>query len=268
MGVYPSKPSSITSQKSVNTNVSKAEVSQHLTELQQALELFSKNDILVNIQNMKVFDQLDTKTKDYISTVIKSLDQQVLLEIKNGNTTKISEIDHGNFEEAVKEKLKPYSLLLNPSNPDAGVKKVIEAFKPCREMRGKYIYYQYKYIELNIFIIVFALKMKDVYTTSISNVIAEVAAKQQKDRDLLKDFIELSGKLTTVSTDGKEINMKEITELGRQAYNNINDSYSQIIKRLEEMEKGNLSEVIKTLLDGNEQLQTTIAQHLASKATI
>lgn len=110
-----------------------------------------------------------------------------------------------------------------------------EMFKPMRQLRAKAKFYQYKYIELNLFILIYIVNMQELINGTLTDLMDDLKVKSQHEVDVIQTFIKIAESLG----DMANIKTKKISDLGDLAYKHILKGHLDTTLKLKKLQEDN-----------------------------
>lgn len=112
--------------------------------------------------------------------------------------------------------------------------KVNGIFTPYTNLRTEAMFYRYKYIQVNIILIILITQFQDLFDTTFSAIAADFALKLEKQKALLEHFINIAQSLSADSQALNDEDRKNIDKVSGEAIDQlqkfINESKDKIDK--------------------------------------
>jgi hypothetical protein len=233
----------------------------NITELSKILQQFNTNDTenLVNRlkENSELSSKLPKDAMDRIGTIHKSLLDSIDAGVSDEEKKKMLQTDGGLskhiqmfMDKEMDAKMKDY--LSNPfiANDPTIQKNMVDITGSIKSIRSKYKFFEYKYIQMNLFLITFIKHVSDNMNKFINETIAFTEAREKYHLVLIHNVIKVfqeqlsSEAANMVNFDNTNISQL-LTELTQGVIKTIDDQ-----KELaESMRKQSLQEIIKYLME-------------------
>jgi hypothetical protein len=293
MGASSSKPDVLTDEEIMKDIEGKKgivdkEMTENLTNLSDILSQFDKNDtqgILEKITKMKDFEgKLPTTVLNRVGKVHKELLDTLDSSLSDDDKKKqlqsnsaISNYIQQHVNQDLDTKMKTY--LENPfiKNDPVVKQSMSDVTNSIKTIRGKYKFFEYKYLQMNVFLILFT---KHIHTT-VKKFIDETAAfYEARDKyhlvlihNVIKTFQQQLGDETKQLT---ELDTSAFTETIKQLTQSVMESITKQKSISEKMKQDSLQEILKFLMErevdfakdiikGVEDYKTTHATTLAGE---
>ena len=142
--------------------------------------------------------------------------------------------------------------LVSKNNMADSVNKM---FDPYTKLRSEVMFYRYKYIQINVILIIVIEQFQNIFDTSISAIAAEYLLQIEETYNLLKRFIDLANNLASHNELQLQIEdgLKEtIHKLAGNAYEKLEKQISEMPEKLKQI-NGNTPQLLaQMLLDTNQ----------------
>jgi hypothetical protein len=245
-------------------------LSENLTNISDLLVQYGKNDTQAIVNKIKSMEEFRGKIPDSVlakaSSVHKSILDTIDSSLSDTDKNRLLETDSG-----IADHIKMYvdkemdakmsSYLDNPfiKNDPIIQKSMSEVTSSIKTIRGKYKYFEYKYIQMNMFLILFT---KHVHTT-VSKFIDESAAFYEAREkyhlvlihNVVKIFQDQLGdetkKLTDLDTAQFSTAIKELTT-------SVMDSIGKQKQLSEKLKQESLADILTFLMQREEDFATDI----------
>jgi hypothetical protein len=259
----PSEPEVILTkeewQKTLNTKI---------TQFKEGIDALSKNDkqqLRKLLTTMPVFTRLPQPTQSDILKILSATEKS-LENFENGSDVQLEKfIENVSGDKVIKFSNTVLQDEFVKNNPDLK-QKVEEFVSPLSKLHSKYKFYQYKYIQTNILMLVMMVQMQDItanYALSIKHATLGTIAKQKK---VISDFVRLASDVNNdASTDSPEV--KDITQLANNAYKQLQAHFDELTTKLNSYDQETGSKLVEILLQSG---QTSIddLQKLTKSASV
>lgn len=133
------------------------------------------------------------------------------------------------------------------------VDSVKNLFDPYTKLRSEVMFYRYKYIQINVILIIIIEQFQNIFDTSISAIGAEYMLKVEESHKLLKHFIELANTLAKQDNPDIENETRQtIHMLADTAYNKLNSEFAQMKEKIANVNSNTPKLLAQLLLDTNQ----------------
>jgi len=245
---------------------------ENITGLNDILTQFSKNDTQGIVDKIKSMEEFKDKIPESVLSKVGDV-HRTLLDTIDSSLTESDKKKQLETDAAVASyiqkfvdkdldvKMKDY--LQNPfiQNDPVVAQSMNDVTNSIKTIRGKYKYFEYKYVQMNIFLILFTKHVHNIMKKFIDETSTFYAAREKYHlvliHNVVKTFQQQLGDETKKLTDiNTEDFTKSITELTKNVMESIttqkqlgekmkNDSLAEILKYLMERETEFAQEVIK-----------------------
>lgn len=168
-------------------------------------------------------------------------------------------VRNDDFKKIIDSNMSKYNIVLDDKQRET----IYSMLEPIKNLKARHLYYQYKYVELNAFIILFVEKIQEVYENSIATAVLELKSRQEREREMFKAFGDLTVNMSKIAGDSDVIKQDEIQNLTLDAYDKIIKHQTDTLSKLTSLQsKQTIIEVLKGILDGNDELQKAVATYV------
>lgn len=266
MGNYGSKTNIGKSSDQVKEKLTDAQIQsevQNLSQLIQKFGQFEESDLNDNLE--KILDKFEPRSQEFIKKTLKHMfqDTDVKTAFRSNNITEFTTAMNKNPElalsiDALKKRMESVD-----KNIGTAIKPNVDIMiNNLQGLRGKSLFYQYKYVESNLFLIMFALQVNELMHKTTDFYIAKFVEQQEKDRQFMVQLIELSAALSNQASS-QDIDMKELNGYAADAIKKIKSRHEKITQQLKDYQENKLPDLLVDILKGNEAL----AQEVHTKTT-
>lgn len=139
-------------------------------------------------------------------------------------------------------------------NPE--LKKSVDTlFIPVATMHTKYKYYFYKYVQLNIFLILFANHVQEVMNIQYAKILDYMREQSAKDEQLVKNLVSMMTKIANLDDPQLDASQRDdIERLGNDAMSAAASRIDNLEQFVEKMKKNSFEEIIKMFVDTQEEI--------------
>lgn len=233
----------------------------NLEGLNTILTQFSKNDtqgIVDKIKSMPEFkNQLPKDILDKVSSVHKSildtLDQSLTDEEKkkqlegDGNIVKFIQ---RYVDKELDDKMQDY--LQNPfiKNDQVVQKSMVSVTNSIKNIRGKYKYFEYKYVQMNVFLILFTKHVHTTIKKFIDETSAFYTAREKYHLVLIHNVIKIfEEQLGTETKNFADLDTTKFSTAIKELTQSVMNSISQQKEMGEKMKQDSLADILKFLME-------------------
>lgn len=171
-------------------------------------------------------------------------------------------VNNDDFKKIIDTNMSKYNIVLDEKQRDT----IYNMLEPIKNLKARHLYYQYKYVELNAFIILFVEKIQEVYENSIATAVLELKSRQEREREMFKAFGDLAVNMSKIAGDSDVIKQDEIQNLTLDAYDKIIKHQTDTLSKLTSLQsKQTIIDVLKGILEGNDQLQAAVGTYISDK---
>lgn len=140
--------------------------------------------------------------------------------------------------------------------------KVNGIFKPYTNLRTEAMFYRYKYIQVNVILIIIISQIRELFDTTFGAISAEFELKYLKQQALLEKFIELARVMSESKDPMSDEQRDDIYTLSTNAYNKLDDQVKDMKDKIKNLSNGAAEEIAKMLLDTNQVTIDTLQEHM------
>jgi hypothetical protein len=247
-------------------------LTQNLTNISDLLVQYGKNDteaIVDKIRSMEEFkgkipDNILTKASNAHKSILDSIDSSLSPDDKK----KKLETDGGVADQIKKyvdkdmdEKMKGY--LENPfiKNDPIVQKSMTDVTTSIKTIRGKYKYFEYKYIQMNMFLILFTQHIHTTVSKFINETAAFYEAREKYHLVLIHNVIKIfQEQLGDETKNFADLDTTQFSAAIKELATSVMDSIGKQKQLAETMKQQSLSEILKFLMDREKDFATNIVK--------
>jgi hypothetical protein len=237
-----------------------------LTRLSDLMKEFNRNDVphmLEDVQSkgIKVPNNIVDKLKNSHELILNSIDNAYTAEEKGKkieSNTAVSEYIQKHVDKDLDEQIKAY--MDNPFiKEDPMVQRgVVDVANSIKSIRGKYKFFEYKYLQMNIFLIAFVNHVNDTLIKFVNETGAFYEAREKYHlmliRNLVKTFqeqLDIEAKDAYGRTDAANIgdSLKELTS-------SVIESITKQKEFTENQKQQSLQDILKFLMERETEFAT------------
>jgi hypothetical protein len=237
-------------------------LSNNITELGTLLGQFQKNDTMARVDKIKSMDEFKGKVPDTVlakvseahKNVLDSLDNTLLSPEDRNNQLSTDNALSNYIQKSVNkdldEKMKTY--LANPFiEGDPVVKKSMsEVTNSIKTIRGKYKFFEYKYLQLNVFMILFVKHIHNTVKKFIDETVTFYEAREKYHlvliHNVVKTFQQQLGDETQAMVD---LDTETFGKALRVLTESVMDSMNKQKTLADKMKQNSLQEILKFLMN-------------------
>ena len=258
MGGKSSKLLSSNSRASEET-VTLDQVSQRIEEMQQLFEQVNKNDstVLLNMLNSPQNTsgiKMNAEVKKHVVDLLQQVE-------KTGSADQPPEFKQFvNFMTDADRKVMETHLSVFD---DEAKGKVRSALSPFFALNAKYRFFMYKYIQLNLFVIMYTKKTQQVMNDVSLQIRSSYQVQHEKDNEMLAKFVSLVQNFAGLK-DG-DITMEQqhdIINIGNQALQTVKTENEALQNKLKEFETAKTMDIVKMLVNSNEDIRKQVEEFM------
>lgn len=230
-----------------------------LTRLSDLMKQFNRNDVpymLEDVQSkgIKVPSNIVDKLKNSHSLILSSIDNAYTAEEKGKkieSDTAVSEYIQKHVDKDLDEQIKAY--LENPFiKEDPMVQRgVVDVATSIKSIRGKYKFFEYKYLQMNIFLIAFVNHVNETLIKFVNETGAFYEAREKYHLMLIRNL---------VKTFQEQLDIEAKDAYGRSDAANIGDSLKELTSSViesitkqkeftEKQKQQSLQDILKFLME-------------------
>ena len=230
-----------------------------LAQLGELMKQYNRNDIPHLLQNMrekgiKMPSSIVERLTASHSTLLNNIDNVYSEQDKNNKVATdqaLAEYLQKDVDEDLENQLKQY--MQNPflSNDPMIMQGVQEVASSIKSIRGKYKFFEYKYLQMNVFLITFINYVNETLTRFVSETSAFYEAKEKYHLLLIKnlvktfqDQLDIEAKAANGSAEAVNIGdtLKELTQ-------SVIDSIAKQKEFTEKSKQQSLQDILKFLME-------------------
>lgn len=251
----------------------------NLTNITDLLSQFSKNDtqsIVNKIQSMdefkgKIPPSVLTRASQVHKSILDTLDASLSPEQKNKaleSNSAVASYIKKYVDKDLDEKMSNY--LQNPfiKNDPIVNKSMVDVTNSIKSIRSKYKYFEYKYVQMNIFLILFT---KHIHTTVSKFIDESTALYEAREKyhlvlihNVVKTFQEQLGDEAKQLTD---INTSDFTNAIKELASSVMGSIEKQKQVGEKMKEDSLNGILKFLMEKEEDFASEIIKSVETYKT-
>lgn len=230
-------------------------------KLKSSINALNKNDIKSlkkTVESMPEGKKLTSNMVKHIVKVINNTEESLDMIDKPARSYQDNELK-GYIDSITMRKVSSIREDLRKENIDVAnpvlSKQVDELFMPVATMHTKYKFYMYKYVQLNIFLILFANHVQEIMDIQYKSIIEYQKMQASKDDDLIKNLVKMMNKIADMDDAKLESAQREEIEiLGKNAIQAAESRINNLETFVSDMKKNSFEDIIKMFVDTQEDI--------------
>lgn len=242
-------------------------VDEMVSKLKLSIDSLGKNDLKSmkeTVTSMPASQRLNSGMINHIVKVISNT--ETALEMANGPKRSYNNNDLRNYIDSItKRKVASIRDGLERDNirieSPALQKSVDELFSPVANMHTKYKFYFYKYVQLNIFLILFANHVQEVMNIQFAQILDYTRKQSLKDEELIKTLTTTMSRIADIDDPKVDAPQRDdIEKLSADAMEAASSRVKNLEQFVDKMKKNSFEEIIKIFVDTQEQIVKEVEQ--------
>lgn len=233
-----------------------------VANLKGSIDSLNKNDIKSlkqTVTSMPASKKLSPGMVSYIVKIIQNTETALDLDKNRPNLSSntqlqsyLASISKANIE-GIKENLMKENMKFDHPILKKGMDDI---FGPVATIHAKYKYFMYKYIQVNIFLILFANQVQEVMNYQFSKIIEYQKLQAEKDQELIQNMIAMMSEIAKMDNSKIDDNMQreDIEKLSKDAMEAANARISNLEQFVDRMKKQSYEDIIKMFVESQEEL--------------
>lgn len=278
MGANTSQPTDEENMKAFEDKtafVDKA-LTNNIEGLNTILTQFSKNDtqgIINKIKSMPEFkgqipDKILNRVSDVHKSILDTLDSSLSAEDRqkqlegDGNIAKVIQ---AYVDKELDDKMSEY--LENPfiKNDPIVKKSMFSVTNSIKTVRGKYKYFEYKYVQMNVFLILFTKHVHTTIKKFIDESSAFYAAREKYHLVLIHNVIKIFEEQLGAETKNlSDLDTQQFSSAIKELTQSVMDSITQQKQLGEKMKEDSLADILKFLMEKETDFASEIIKSVDS----
>jgi uncharacterized protein (UPF0305 family) len=266
-------------------------VKEQITKLGDYVSLFNSNDVTPLLQIVKDYkidlknasgntydlknienivskfhgNLLEQISKEFPTLSKEEQDKKLSNVLKNKGLSKYLTTNQDNEIVSWKDKILQNSLVKKDTEMSNSVNSI---FDGLTGLKSKYKYFEYRYIQLNLFLIIFIQHTYTIMDNFINTVLAYTITRDRAREESVKELIDLLLKI--MKSAELNINQKDfeaIDQLMSVIQNQIKDKEVKLDKAINEARTGALDEMLKVIVNNSEMFKTETFDNISASSS-
>lgn len=222
----------------------------------KSIQMYNKNDMS---EIKKFIESHYPNGNKEIIKIINMVDNTLQGQVSSGQNSeknlydRFQEINKSNID-SVRTKFVNHDLI---SGDEKLQNKINNIFDPFVNLRTEAMFYRYKYIQVNVILILLITQFQEIFDTTVSALSSDFLLKINKYKSLLEHFINIAQQLSSESQTLTKQDREDIDKISNEAITKLNEFVVSSKDKIQQLSDETPQLLVKMLL---ETQQLTIDQ--------